>query len=274
MASHQMETGWPFNQYQMLFSEPSRRPPSVEEQETVARIARLQAYISSLEDSITRAQADLASERALLFGLQAERAPVGTVPDDILLYIFRLEMDSLPTCPFRRSSRKQRILAPFQVSVSHVCSRWRKLAVSTPALWARITIQIQQLDSDQGRTFTMRGQQSLLDMWMKRSGCAPVSLTLVPNVEFWQQGPPEYANNMVADGRLDRVFSVYLTGVECDICQVLHALVGKLVSLRALELDAVVEHHDTSDTIGIGPDPSIDFDGSPQRQVDGSLSLK
>lgn len=64
-----------------------------------------------------------------------------------------------------RQIRRYRQLLPFQVSTSHVCRRWRQIAISTPQLWSTITV------------FSTRSLPCV-DEWLRRSGAAPLGVRL------------------------------------------------------------------------------------------------
>ncbi|KAF5363993.1 hypothetical protein D9756_000259 [Leucocoprinus leucothites] len=60
--------------------------------------------------------------------------PINTLPHDILSSVFLSLFQH----------RGQRTILPFQVDLSHVCSYWRWVALSTPRLWSSITLFSEQ----------------------------------------------------------------------------------------------------------------------------------
>ncbi|RDB25433.1 hypothetical protein Hypma_007604 [Hypsizygus marmoreus] len=57
-------------------------------------------------------------------------APIDSLPPEILLAIFELI----------KPRRRSRYTVPFEVIISHVCARWRAVALDTPLLWTDIDI--------------------------------------------------------------------------------------------------------------------------------------
>jgi hypothetical protein len=79
--------------------------------------------------------------------LQPPSAPIHTLPIELLSRIFKLGSTPLPwesDSPFVLKSDDSYSCDPnptFQVLVSHVCSHWRRLALSIPTLWASLCFQ-------------------------------------------------------------------------------------------------------------------------------------
>src|SRR6266550_981180 len=62
-------------------------------------------------------------------------SPVGNVPSEVLSHIF-----VLCSCDYPVPLLYRRWEIPHQVTISHVCSRWRQVALSTGALWSNVRI--------------------------------------------------------------------------------------------------------------------------------------
>ncbi|KAF9062659.1 hypothetical protein BDP27DRAFT_1182301, partial [Rhodocollybia butyracea] len=67
--------------------------------------------------------------------LRSLNSPVRKVPDDILRHIFNNSCDSM------NSSQALDLKSKPAMVISSVCSRWRRNALSMPALWSRILLE-------------------------------------------------------------------------------------------------------------------------------------
>ncbi|KAJ7896045.1 hypothetical protein B0H14DRAFT_2495597 [Mycena olivaceomarginata] len=123
-----------------------------------ARVADLDAQISFLERSLSELQAE---KQLVLERLYSYKYPVLTVPTEIIAEIFVHFLPIYPVCP--------PLLGPDSPTLlTHICRKWREIALSTPALWRAILL----LDS----TIPGVGQDKLVDMWLARSRCLPLHL--------------------------------------------------------------------------------------------------
>lgn len=88
------------------------------------------------------------------------RAAIQLLPDELLGLFFTCCLPIIPT--FKPRS------AP--LLLTQICSRWRTVALATPALWAQISIQKE--------AYNLRDMLSLLDAWLMRSRATPVHVMI------------------------------------------------------------------------------------------------
>ncbi|KAJ7890259.1 hypothetical protein B0H13DRAFT_1719999 [Mycena leptocephala] len=93
--------------------------------------------------------------------------PVLTLPPEIVSEIFVNFLPSYPDCPPHFG-----LFSP--LLLCRICQQWRKIAISTPALWRAIPIDI--IPQDDSKTLSKKLE--LLETWLKRSGSCPLSLKL------------------------------------------------------------------------------------------------
>ncbi|KAJ7467546.1 hypothetical protein FB451DRAFT_1482788 [Mycena latifolia] len=120
-----------------------------------ARITDIETQISNLKRSIEVLQAEmtLAQER-----LDSYAYPVLTLPNEIISEIFVHFLPVYPLCPPTTGLDSPTLL-------THICHRWREIALATLALW---------------RAISLTGDQDLhiLESWLNRSRSLPVSLEM------------------------------------------------------------------------------------------------
>ncbi|KAJ7866360.1 hypothetical protein B0H13DRAFT_2281471 [Mycena leptocephala] len=126
-----------------------------------ARVADLEAQISHLEHSLSalREEKTLAQER-----LDSYKYPVLTLPNEIVSEIFIHFLPAYPECPPLTG-----LLSP--TVLTHVCRRWREIALSTATLWSAIGTSY---DDD----LSLKQQIQIFDLWLKRSRFCPLSLQI------------------------------------------------------------------------------------------------
>jgi F-box-like len=122
--------------------------------QTHSNISRLDAKI----DKLLLRRRDLRIHRHLLSTLLS---PVRFLPPELLGEIFRY---CLPQ-DYDELGAHKAVMLP-----SHVCKRWRDVALSTPALWTNIVLHV----TDK----TLESQTALVTDWVSRSGNLPLSFTL------------------------------------------------------------------------------------------------
>ncbi|KAJ6532846.1 hypothetical protein DFH09DRAFT_1181741 [Mycena vulgaris] len=116
---------------------------------TRARIEDLDAQIMTLKTSLR----DLKSERqSLKTHLDAFIYPVLTLPNEIVSEVF-LYSSGAVTSPVDPAS---------PLFLGHICQRWRDIALNTPSLWTRITLNLEAVTSRES-------QLRLLETWLLRS---------------------------------------------------------------------------------------------------------
>ncbi|KAJ7817969.1 hypothetical protein B0H13DRAFT_2682990 [Mycena leptocephala] len=127
-----------------------------------ARVADLEAQISHLEHflSALREEKNLAQER-----LDSYKYPVLTLPNEIVSEIFIHFLPAYPECPPLTG-----LLSP--TVLTHVCRRWREIALGTPTLWSAIGTSYYD-------GIPLKQKAHLFDLWLKRSRSRPLSLRIV-----------------------------------------------------------------------------------------------
>ncbi|KAJ7866321.1 hypothetical protein B0H13DRAFT_2281454 [Mycena leptocephala] len=127
------------------------------------RIADLDAQISHLECSLSalREEKTLAQER-----LDSYKYPVLTLPNEIVSDIF---MHFLPTWPYSHFPPLTGLFSP--TLLTHICRRWREIALGTPALWTAIGSSRDGVPSEI--------KAHIFDLWLKRSRLSPLSVQIV-----------------------------------------------------------------------------------------------
>ncbi|KAJ7195803.1 hypothetical protein GGX14DRAFT_575355 [Mycena pura] len=120
-----------------------------------ARIPRIDQYITALESQLTLLRAE---KEEILRDLDSIVFPVLTLPCDIVSEIFLHVSAQIPMDDF---SRPQQTLA-----LASVCRAWRAVALSTCALWNRVTISCD----------SAREPGKLLQAWLPRAGRIPLDL--------------------------------------------------------------------------------------------------
>ncbi|KAJ7181512.1 hypothetical protein C8R43DRAFT_969406 [Mycena crocata] len=129
-------------------------------------------------------------------------SPVRRLPEDILRSIF------VACLPSTRNPALSGSESP--LLLSQICSFWRKIALSTPRLWASIHIVV----PNQTKLTQLRNQ---VGQWLNRSGIVPLSISMV------------FSQACEAD---------------CDISPLLSALVA--VSRRWKDVQIALPNHDPS----------------------------
>ncbi|KAF8961817.1 hypothetical protein BDZ97DRAFT_1827286 [Flammula alnicola] len=153
--------------------------PSKELSETEAEIQRLEAQLEALKEKRLRLQASINAYAPIL-------SPARRLPPDVLREIF---YHCLPTYrnPIMSASE-----AP--VLLTHICSIWRSIALSSPRIWAKLYIPIAAdfrttYISRREYTETLNTQEEefvqvmktrceVVKQWLSRSGSCPLSLSI------------------------------------------------------------------------------------------------
>ncbi|KAJ7186502.1 hypothetical protein C8R46DRAFT_276105 [Mycena filopes] len=92
---------------------------------------------------------------------------VVNLPTEILCAIFTELLPKYPLCPPLTGNLSPAVL-------THVCRRWREVAVADPSLWRAIAVLFDDYRIDQEPFDIVH----LVDIWLKRSGQYPLSLHL------------------------------------------------------------------------------------------------
>ncbi|KAJ7367769.1 hypothetical protein DFH08DRAFT_829314 [Mycena albidolilacea] len=123
-----------------------------------ARVADLDAQISFLERSLSELQSE---KQLVLERLNSYKYPVLTVPTEIIAEIF---VHFLPIYPVFSP-----LVGPDSPTLlTHICRKWREIALTTPTLWRAISLMDFAIPSGD--------QDKLVYMWLARSRCLPLHL--------------------------------------------------------------------------------------------------
>ncbi|KAJ7429627.1 hypothetical protein FB451DRAFT_1383059 [Mycena latifolia] len=133
---------------------------------TATTLAADRAHVEDIKAQILvlkRSVRALRAERKETQGrIDSYAYPVLTLPNEIVSEIFVNFLPVYPCCPPQTG-----LLSP--TLLTHICRRWRGIALATPELWRAILITSYR---DDGR------QLHILDSWLSRSGCFPLSLNI------------------------------------------------------------------------------------------------
>ncbi|KAJ7050003.1 hypothetical protein C8F01DRAFT_1180431 [Mycena amicta] len=134
--------------------------------ETVAISADVASYLLELKDIEQRIDALSARRAELQQYVDAHKALISIprrLPRDIISEIF------VACLPAHQNAVIDATEAP--LVLSHICSAWREIALTTPRLWASLHVPLQFIAADVDRT-------PILEEWLKRSGACPLSLSI------------------------------------------------------------------------------------------------
>ncbi|TEB37043.1 hypothetical protein FA13DRAFT_1787307 [Coprinellus micaceus] len=123
-----MEDPWPFAQH----LDTNYVPTSQELDELKALVAERELVIDGIDAEMVELERKRTVNAQYAQRLRALSTPVRRLPDDILLSIFFELLALAKPWPAPHPS----------VAASHVCRRWRRLALGTPLLWMRIEIRL------------------------------------------------------------------------------------------------------------------------------------
>ncbi|KAJ7641130.1 hypothetical protein FB45DRAFT_1053724 [Roridomyces roridus] len=131
-----------------------------------AHIAALDAQIDELEERIRhlRIERDGTQRR-----LDAYKYPVLTLPNETVSEIFIHTLPPYPLCPPRLPGRAS------PIPLTHVCRRWRDIALSTPQLWRAIGFTDSRVQLE---------QTEVVRTWLNRSGSCPLSIRIESQHDF------------------------------------------------------------------------------------------
>ncbi|KAF7343914.1 F-box domain-containing protein [Mycena venus] len=121
------------------------------------RLSDIEVQILDLERSLSalHGEKEVVQER-----LDSYRYPVLTLPNETVSEIFVHFLPIYPFCPPLVG-----VLSP--TTLTHICRKWREVALATPMLWRAIKL------SD---TVTFERQVQISDLWIRRSCSSPLSV--------------------------------------------------------------------------------------------------
>ncbi|KAJ7487343.1 hypothetical protein B0H11DRAFT_2015275 [Mycena galericulata] len=141
----------------MTFSEtePSSRAADL------AEVAQIEIRILDLERALDalRNQKQIVLDR-----LAAYKYPVLTLPSEIVSKIFLHSLPPYPLCPPATG-----ICSP--TNLTHICRKWRAIALATPALWRAIPLRYD------GENIGDK-QVDMLQSWLSKSGALPLAIEM------------------------------------------------------------------------------------------------
>ncbi|KAJ7641225.1 hypothetical protein FB45DRAFT_999997 [Roridomyces roridus] len=141
-----------------------------------ARIVAIDAEILQLQEQIRLLQLEKECFRGRL---DTYRYPVLTLPNEITSEIFVHFPPRYPDCP-RLSGLKS------PTTLTHVCRKWREIALATPKLWRAFSVDIDEEYDEAERLGVMQA-------WLDRSGSCPFSMELVTHAYGDDEAPNGYA---------------------------------------------------------------------------------
>jgi len=147
-----------------------------------SRVTDIEAQISNIEHSQALDFEPLLVVTALAEQrLDSCKYPLLTLPNEIVSEIFLHFLPDYPLCPPLTG-----ILSP--TCLTHVCRRWREIALATPALWRAISFssddsQLSNLDSelpnDELDDIVSKRRAVIFDIWLRRSHSCPLSIHII-----------------------------------------------------------------------------------------------
>ncbi|KAJ7159929.1 hypothetical protein C8R43DRAFT_993920 [Mycena crocata] len=182
-----------------------------------AQLADIEAQIQNLRRSFRalREKKNAVQER-----LDAYAYPVSTLPTEMVSEIFSHFLPVYPICP-------PLVGKGSPTTLTHVCHKWREIALATPALWRAISL-----------CGMYEGHVPFVEAWLSRSRCLPLS------IQSDERG--------IMDGLYDKVLAAILPHrarwehVSFDIDEAqFHIIDGPMPILRDLQFKA--------NTFAIGP---------------------
>ncbi|KAF5371685.1 hypothetical protein D9758_003398 [Tetrapyrgos nigripes] len=130
-----------------------------------SEIQRLRSAISSLEEGKNHISSRMEDYRSYM-------SLVGKMPFELWAQVFVL---SLPDCHGLIIDDDKMWAAA--LDLSHVCSFWRAIAISTPKLWSDLVIQFGQRSSD-------AGVPDVVALYLQRSEASPICFRLIISEQF------------------------------------------------------------------------------------------
>ncbi|KAK6977978.1 F-box domain-containing protein [Favolaschia claudopus] len=179
-----------------------------------ALVAEKDAEILALEAQIfaLRAAKELAQSR-----LDSYTYPVLTLPPEIVSEVFLHFLPPYPDPPSFTGLHSP-------ICLTHVCTQWRKIALSTPRLWRAIALGDHSWPAPEGGT-------ALAELWLERSGDLPLSIH-VADYQDYSNGLPSTIFSPLLPHR-DRWERLILT--ICETTNIL-AIDGPMPLLHTLHI--------------------------------------
>jgi len=171
--------------------------------------------------------------------LATDRIPFRWLPPELLIHIFVLATyDSLD--PIRSS------LDTTPLNISHVCRRWRDIALSTPVLWRRIVLTTSELSlrcfvSPATQTFLKRSKGILTEIFYAASPCKlnKASLPTLRGIIALREQEHKHPGESYVLSIFPPLRSLYIHGTQAIIVDALthlHNYPPGFATLESLEL--------------------------------------
>ncbi|RDB27461.1 hypothetical protein Hypma_004100 [Hypsizygus marmoreus] len=128
------------------------------------RIAEVQDMLHKLIESRSREEQRLSLFRAIV-------SPIRRIPQDVLVEIFLLTRDwweGISVLNEFKSRPVGPLPTPSPLVITHVCSEWRRVALSTPMLWAKIKVGYEAYVSPMPNCSPDNNER--LRTWLARTG--------------------------------------------------------------------------------------------------------
>ncbi|KAK7050465.1 F-box domain-containing protein [Favolaschia claudopus] len=135
-----------------------------------ARLLKLESHICDLEHTVATLKAEHSTVKTRL---DAVKYPVLTLPNEIVAEIL---VHCLPPYPYQPP-----LVGPSSpIPLTHICSRWRDIALKTPLLWRAVYLAVPAcVPSD------------LQNIWLSRSGHCPISVGVDDQLTRYKVGGDE-----------------------------------------------------------------------------------
>lgn len=151
-------------------------------------LEKLTTQINGLQashDELVRVMRNLQARAARI---QNGKAPVARLPPDVLVMVFEECRHMNPQWTGVLSLLRQ---LPIEVRLSHVCSQWRAVALSTPSLWSSIHFPF-ELKEESLHEYLKRSEGSLLQVYLGPWAKYPnlertLTTVLMPHVGRFQE---------------------------------------------------------------------------------------
>ncbi|KAJ7093841.1 hypothetical protein B0H15DRAFT_143362 [Mycena belliarum] len=210
--------------------------------------AEIYRYDALLEDLDTVFTAVVAGRDALKQLYEQSKcvveAPVRRLPNEILAIIFSMNFEERMPTPepilmrfWEDAARRElrRVAGGDLSSYAQVCSRWRDVALGTPTLWSRISLDLRCWTPEVPRVDVMYEQMlELLRLALERGKQVPLSI----QVSGLGPSPPHALELLALSAPRWRTASFAL---DCTMFQHLSAVTGNLPQLEFLAITALTE---------------------------------